>query len=108
MLEAAKFYRDCIGDVQRSIIAEMKPAENSAVNFNAAVFETPAGYGKKTIHYNFVLNGTQFEGKVEYESDKYRPISNHDLIEKFQASIQECISRALLNEILSVLKGPVK
>lgn len=71
IIEAGKFYNDCLKEVKKQLVKGKTHGDNEIINFHYEQFDCPTkGYDVQQLVYSFNLNGTNFTDVIDIESDK--------------------------------------
>jgi len=95
MLEAAKFYKECIKEIRESIMLEIQQDDNSVVILHAKLFSNPAFVGDQ-LHTSFTINGQQFDTVIPIS----RTVNAGDAIRECKKCVVEKISTYISTKIL--------
>ena len=95
MLEAARFYRECIGDVMKSVVAEIHSDNNDLCNFNALLFHN-ISMAEDQMCISFILNQEEIKITVPVGNK----LDDRSIIER----CREHIAKHLTGHIIGILK----
>ena len=95
IIEAGKFYNDCLKKVHESILQENILPENEAINAKVNLYNFQGGHYSLKAGGVFVLNDITYTFNTEISQGE----SKRAIIYKVRDAIAKCVAKAITNSI---------
>ncbi len=94
IIEAGKFYNDCLKKVKEATLKENILPENTVLNAKADLMQR-GGRMRKTVIGAFELNNVDYAFEVDVDRDD----SRHDIVRKTVSAIANVVAEAIIHKI---------